>query len=205
LNADDIIKKIRQFYDTDSKKFYSIKEILEIEIAGKAMKRENIRVLHSKLCEGSKAYYQKLTGPNGRFKHLRISDIILAQPQNQWIDQHVIAEGEEDEQRNVLTALPKLWEKSCTHTVILGEGGMGKTVSLIRLWNEYLEKSYEKTPVPVFIALNEYNQISDASKREDFIASMIKKNYGNQMVSHEDIWEIMKAPLFKRRMVSYLL
>ena len=195
LNADELIKKIHQFYDTDSKKFYRIKEILELEIAGKAMKKENIKLLRSKLFEGSKAYYQKLTGINGRFKHLRISDIILTQPKNQWIDQHVIAEGEEDEQRNVLTALPKLWGKSCKHTVILGEGGMGKTVSLIRIWNEYLEKSYEKIPIPVFIALNEYNQISDASKRENFIVSLIKKNYGDQMVSHEDIWEIMKAPL----------
>ena len=77
----------------------------------KAMKREKIRLLRSKLFEGSKAYYEKLTGTNGRFKHLRISDIILTQPKNEWIDQHVIAEGEENEQGNVLTALPKLWEK----------------------------------------------------------------------------------------------
>ena len=107
----------------------------------------------------------------------------------------MIAEGEETEQGNVLTALPKLWEKRCKHTVILGEGGMGKTVSLIRLWNEYLEKSCEETPVPVFIALNEYNQISDSSKREDFIVSIIKKNYGDQMVSHEAVCEIMKEPI----------
>ncbi len=197
LNADDLIEETRNIYDSDGEKFHRIKEVLEVEIGGKAIKKKDLKLLRSKLFNSSKAYYEMLTGPNGRFKHLDISDIILSHPKNEWINQSVSLEGEKENPKNIMESLPFLWKKKCKHSVILGEGGMGKTVSIIRLWAEYLEKKDKKTSVPIFIALNEYNQISDASKREDFIVSMIKKNNGDETVSKEAIWKIMKTPIQK--------
>jgi hypothetical protein len=40
----------------------------------------------------------------------------------------------------VITLLPRLWNGSCEHGVIVGAGGMGKTVSLVRLWKTYLDR-----------------------------------------------------------------
>lgn len=194
FNANDLIEEIQQIYSSNQEKFYHIKEVLEVEIAGKAMKRENLKLLRSKLLKGSQKYYDALTGSSGRFKHLDISKIILSHPKNDWINQQVLIEGMAKSPQNVIEALPLLWKKACRHSVILGEGGMGKTVSIVRLWEDYLKKQNEISPVPIFIALNEYNQISDASKRENFILSMIKRGYGRTL-TNEEIWELMKTPI----------
>lgn len=58
LNADDLLIEIHQIYDLNREKFYRIIEVLEMEIAGKAMKKENLRRVRSKLLEGSKRYYE---------------------------------------------------------------------------------------------------------------------------------------------------
>jgi 5-methylcytosine-specific restriction endonuclease McrA len=58
LNADDLIEEISRIYDSDRDKFYRIKEILEVEIAGKAMKREN---KSTKPENGSNAFEQDFT------------------------------------------------------------------------------------------------------------------------------------------------
>lgn len=191
FNADDLARKIKKIYDKDKNKFYRIKEVLEEEIAGKLQKKENIKNLLLQLFKGSKQYNNALRGPNGRFKHLDISDIILANPKNEWIDQQVAVGIGESNFPNIMTALPNLWKKDCPHAVILGEGGMGKTVSLIRLWEEYLKEYKPGKPVPVFIQLNEYNQAPE-SERKNFIASTIRHNYLDHSISIDDIREAMK-------------
>jgi WD40 repeat protein len=197
LNADDLIEEISRIYESDRDKFYRIKTLLEVEIAGKVMRKENLKLLRFSLLEGSKKYYEALTGSGGRFRHINISDTILSRPRNEWINQQVSSEGEKGSPDNVLEALPIFWEKDCKHSVILGEGGMGKTVSIVRLWEDYLKNRDENSPIPIFIALNEYNQISGASDREDFILATIKRNYFNGTVSDEEIWDITKTPLQK--------
>ena len=194
LNANDLIKEIRRVYESDEKKFTKIKEILEVEIAGKAQKRDNLKLLRSKLLEGSQKYYNALRGPNGRFKLLKISDLILSRPTNEWIIQHVLIEGEDETPRNILEALPLLWKREYKHSLVLGDGGMGKTVSIIRLWKDYLDKQNEEYPVPIFIALNEYNQITDTSNREKFIVNQIRNKYDGN-ITNEDIWEVIKNPI----------
>jgi WD40 repeat protein len=194
LNADDLIKNIRRIYDSDIDKFYRIKEILEVEIAGKAMKKADIKLIRFKLFEGSKKYHEALTSSNGRFRHLNISDLILSRPINEWIMQNVLIEGEDETPRNILEALPLLWKREYKHSFILGDGGMGKTVSIVRLWKDYLDKQQTDSPIPIFIALNEYNQIAVASNREKFIVNQIRKKY-DESITSEDIWEVMKSPI----------
>jgi WD40 repeat protein len=88
----------------------------------------------------------------------------------------------------IIEVLPILWKSEVKHAVIVGEGGMGKTVSLIQWWENLLgpgEKSIP-VPVPVSIALNEFNQVSEA-KREGFILETIRKGECvKTLVGHTD-------------------
>ena len=175
---------------SDNKNYEIVINLKEMRIVKKEAQIED---LHHTLFNGSKKYHDALTGVNGRFKHLKIADTILSQPENEWIETRVSVDG--DNSLNVLSALPVLWKKECKHTVIVGEGGLGKTVSLIRLWDENTQIYEPGKPVPIFIALNEYNQASDTSDRNDFIISMIKDYYLDDSVSDADVWEAMKTPI----------
>jgi hypothetical protein len=90
-----------------------------------------------------------------------------------------------------------LWKLKVKHAVIVGEGGMGKTVSLVQWWENLLgagDAGEKSNPVPVFIALNDFNQVSEA-KREGFILESISKNYGLGKTSPGQIESLMKTPL----------
>ncbi|MDQ1350845.1 MAG: hypothetical protein QG657_1147, partial [Acidobacteriota bacterium] len=167
----------------------------------------------------SRAYYDLLRGPNGRFRFLKISDILFTGAETKWLETHIeIDENSQDlfekspaargadksfskeppgcRRHSIIEVLPILWESEVKHAVIVGEGGMGKTVSLIQWWENLLgpgEKSIP-VPVPVFIALNEFNQVSEA-KREGFILETIRKNYGLSKITLDQIETLMKTPL----------
>lgn len=212
---------IRKPYEYDPENGTWIKnEIFKVVIdikKGIIVKKEApIEDFHLTLFNNSRKYYNALTGPNGRFKHLKIADIILPHSENEWIETHVAMgdakeaegmdgmKGDGDRSLNVLYALPMLWEKDCKHSVVVGEGGMGKTVSLIRLWEEYTKEYNTEKPLPIFIQLNEYNhrlatgtmvEASEASQYTNYIVSMIKENYLDASVTDADIWEVMKTPI----------
>ncbi len=98
-----------------------------------------LRFLKQMLIQGSQSYHCSLTGENGRFRRLHIEDILLtaAESEKEWVQQPVsLEEGNNDSHtgETVITLLPRLWNRSCHHAAIVGEGGMGKTVSLVRLW-----------------------------------------------------------------------
>ncbi|HLP44936.1 MAG TPA: NACHT domain-containing protein, partial [Candidatus Kapabacteria bacterium] len=164
------------------------------------------------LFQGSRSYHDALRGPNGRFRYLRISDILLTGAETKWLETYVEFEEKSPAARgadksftkeppgrrghSIIEVLPILWKSDVKHAVIVGEGGMGKTVSLIQWWENLLgsgEKSIP-VPVPVFIALNEFNQVSEA-KREGFILETIRKNYGLDKITLDQIESIMKTPL----------
>jgi hypothetical protein len=62
-------------------------------------------------------------------------------------------------------------------------------------------------PVPVFIALNEFNQVKEEN-RQGFILNYIRENYCDSSTSIEEIWDAMKQPVpkdaFKPRVVLLL-
>jgi hypothetical protein len=213
LTLDDLIIKIKEIYRQDRERFNNILEFLEDEFGdNREPARRETGDLYKILLEGSRKYYDALKGPNGRFKNLRISDIILPRLPNEWIATHAATDSTADAEikkttaeyvgiekkrkiLNVLDALPVMWKKECKHTVIVGEVGMGKTVSLIHWWEKYLENRGETKPVPVFIELNEFNQLKE-EKRDGFILSMIYDHYGNPSITtREEIWEAMKRPM----------
>lgn len=82
LNLRDIQNEIKKIYREDNRRFQRIRDFLLEELGpGRPKKVDTLKILG----EGSKKYYRSLRGPNGRFRFLRIADIIL--PQTQTPDQ----------------------------------------------------------------------------------------------------------------------
>ncbi|MCP5054801.1 MAG: SMEK domain-containing protein, partial [bacterium] len=164
INCTDLMREITTIYREDPNRFKAIEEALEREFSDEKQEKPKEAPLLERLAMGSHRYHDNLRGPRGRFKHLQIADLILTgaerKKKTEWIRQPVSLEGDTNRNETVIELLPRLWDKPHPHAVIVGEGGMGKTVSLIRLWERLLEgnKKGEKGPVPVFIPLNEYNE-----------------------------------------------
>jgi WD40 repeat protein len=180
--------------------------------------------VQSILYRGSGKYYKALRSPTGRFRYLDISEILLPGTVNKLIDTMVsintpieevnnkklfgggqgdgileqITPGRRRQNSlNILEVLPVLWKMEIKHAVIVGDGGMGKTVSLLQWWKQLLEPGELDKPVPVFIALNELNQVPER-KREDFIIASVLNNYVDddvESLTETDIKKIMKTPL----------
>jgi hypothetical protein len=225
LNDRDLIKEIEKIYQQDNKRFQRIREFLENQFPqGQPKSGVSVKILR----QGSKTFYHKLRGPNGRFRYLDISRIILpgtgADEINQkllrgvqgggfleksppgrrrqksnfiagesWLETRAAIEsvketgkasgandpaGTGQETVTPDRALPLLWQRQVTHAVVLGDGGMGKTVSLIHWWEQLLDEGEQQQgkPVPLFIALNEFNQVPE-EQRKDFIISYILEHY----------------------------
>ncbi len=177
----DVVQQLKTNYLTNPGPFLDILSILEWQFGNKAVEPP-LPFLRQMLIQGSQSYHQALTGENGRFRRLHIEDLLLTRPdtETEWVPQPVsIEEGKNSSHTHetVITLLPRLWNRSCEHAVIVGEGGMGKTVSLVRLWKTYLDRinSGSDEPIPVFIALNEFNHCTNTTG--DFIRSLIAKSY----------------------------
>jgi WD40 repeat protein len=177
----DVVQRLKTNYLTNPEPFHGILSILEWQFGNKAVEPP-LPFLRQMLIQGSQSYHQALTGENGRFRRLHIEDLLLTRPETktEWVPQPVsIEEGKNSSHthKTVISMLPRLWNRSCTHAVIVGEGGMGKTVSLVRLWKTYLDRinSGLDEIIPVFITLNEFNHRTNTSG--DFILSLIAKSY----------------------------
>jgi len=123
---------------------------------GSKGKSDQTTGLFQVLLTGSRSFHRALTGKAGRFRMLHIEDAILPRSasdnKEKWVPQPVTFGNKEDSApslETVVTMMPRLWKQECRHTVITGEGGMGKTVSLVRLWQELLEqKNFYVSSVP---------------------------------------------------------
>jgi len=198
MSIKELLMRMEELYSTDRKRFLQVKNLLAEEwghVEGKINRRQVLKEMY----RGSKRYLASLRGGSGRFRYLKISDILLAptrkSQQKEWLDTPVTVDGKADElvsndnvSTSVLEAIPRLWQEECKHAMLKGEGGMGKTVSLIRLWEQYTVNDDYNTllPVPVFIPLNEYNE-KDDSERKEFIQRMIRRFYLEQKTTRSGI------------------
>ncbi len=202
LSMAELLQRISDFYDEQPETFREIKELLAKEFADQVPGEEKIPLLE-RLYENSRRYRERLRGVDGRFKNLDISETILPRQERKrkrkWIDSQVTFELTDHQRNNsisenILSSLPKLWAEDCKHAVLIGEGGMGKTVSLIRLWEKLTDsKSYELgAPVPLFIPLNEWTRPSKNIKSR-FIVEMINEKYLGRKPEDEEILDLMKS------------
>ena len=123
------------------------------------------------LFSGSLNYLSRLE--TGRFKILHISDLLLPNLKSKWIDTSVLKEDEEHG-LPLEKAIRRLWTDDNAHAILFGPGGAGKTVSFVRFWQKWRDQ--EEGPIPLFIALNEYNTYP-IEKRRQYIFRYIAHNY----------------------------
>ncbi|MDQ1350069.1 MAG: hypothetical protein QG657_370, partial [Acidobacteriota bacterium] len=119
-----------------------------------SMPDKEVESIYTGLKKGSRAYYDLLRGPNGRFRYLKISDILFTGTETKWLETNVDIDNEKFyggpgpaargadksftkeppgcRRHSIIEVLPILWKSEVKHAVIVGEGGMGKTVSLIQ-------------------------------------------------------------------------
>jgi len=160
----------------------------------------NSFAISESIWEGTRRYYNYLK--DTRYKYLKISDLILTKTSDYL--ETTIKLGDKD--LPLLNSIQRLWNSPNKHAVILGEGGMGKTVSIIRLWESYLEQSDERSnlnsyfykPIPIFLALSEFNSINEKD-RDSFIINSIGKKYLGYKSLGSDLLEqielLLKKPL----------
>jgi hypothetical protein len=203
LSIKEVLMRIEELYSIDRERFLRVKELLSEEWgygAGKINRRQVLEELY----RGSKRYLASLRGGGGRFRYLKISDTLLApareSQRKEWLDTPVTVDGKTDElsskdnvSTSVLEAIPRLWQEECRHAMLKGEGGMGKTVSFIRLWEQYIagDDYNPLLPVPVFIPLNEYNE-TDELERRGVIQRLIRRFYLDKKIREEELLDIFR-------------
>ena len=218
LSIKELLMRMEELYTTDRKRFLRVKDLLEEEW-GYGTGKINRRKVLEELYRGSKRYLASLRGGGGRFRYLKISNILLAptrkSQRKEWLDTPVVLDGKADEfpddervSSNVLEAIPQLWQEACRHAMLKGEGGMGKTVSFIRLWEQYTagDEYNPLLPVPVFIPLNEYNE-TDELERKGFIQRLIRRFYLDEKMQDLDLLNVFREQVKgeKRGMPSVIL
>jgi WD40 repeat protein len=203
-----LLMKIEELYSEERLRFNKVKEILEEEF-GYGNEKISRRKLVEELYRGSKRYLAALRRGGGRFRFLKISDTLLTptrkNKQIEWLETPVVVDAQEanaasddETASSVLVAVPGMWRETCCHALLKGEGGMGKTVSYIRLWEQYTagDNYNPLLPVPVFIPLNEYNETNESGKKE-FIQQMIRRFYLDDSTHQRELMDVFKKPFKK--------
>lgn len=139
LNGVDLKRDIRQIYDDDREKFHRIKEILEIEIAGKAMKREKVseEVIRS-IRENISCYAHT---------ELFVKPEVDFEPNESYI-------GKKTDVIQILGNIEK--------AIIIGEIGLGKTTLCCKYTTE--KETLEKFCLPLMIPLKNYKPALNVSR-----------------------------------------
>lgn len=158
--------------------------------------------LQNTLRAGSKAQFERLQ--KGRYKYLNIESILVSEINlGKYLDVQVKTDTQV---ASLELAVQALWQNKKTQALLVGDGGMGKTVSLLLLWRDLLFE--ENGPVPVFIPLNEYNSASEA-ERSDFVVRYLCKNLLNipepPAETVNALWKLFETPREGRPSMILLL
>ncbi|HWV31993.1 MAG TPA: caspase family protein [Dyadobacter sp.] len=158
--------------------------------------------LQNTLRAGSKAQFERLQ--KGRYKYLNIESILVSEINlGKYLDVQVKTDTQV---ASLELAVRALWQNKKTQALLVGDGGMGKTVSLLLLWRDLLFE--ENGPVPVFIPLNEYNSASEA-ERSDFVVRYLCKNLLNipepPAETVNALWKLFETPREGRPSMILLL
>lgn len=178
----------------DGGEFFFIPKTTRLDQSYKSFILEDENSIREKLREGSKYYFRSLK--RGRFAFLNISELILPE-----IGKSIIQTKVKHNRRKspLLEISNKIWkEKKLNESegnfFLMGEGGMGKTVGCLKIWEEYLDDN--NAPIPIFIPLNEYNNFKYNENSANFIFDFIQRNYlGYAEVTVSEInrlWDVFR-------------
>lgn len=115
--------------------------------------------------EKSKLCYQRMTDDNGRFSYFECNDKLF--PSAHPIQSRYITETSDQ-----LSDVSKFYQDQ-GHLLLIGEGGIGKTTSLLKAWKDLLENYEQYRIIPFYIPLNEANSVS----LTNFIESYLQETY----------------------------
>lgn len=169
LDSGDVLTELRK--DTSSEKACCVLNILEGHFGGE--QSLSVYSLSKHLRKGSQKFYSDLR-KNGRFRYLDIVEQLLPQSQVYITEPLVELQSQPGNIGSLKESIETLQEQTPRHVVLVGEGGLGKTVSLLILWQQYLE---DENTIPIFIPLNDYNQADD---RRHFVRNYIARYYLQQ-------------------------
>ncbi len=138
------------------------------------------------LKESSLKYFEFLIGPNGRFRYVRITK---KSEENQQAEGNFIqtpltlyinSEGQEKERSedvSLFSCLSALWAQKYHHTFLTGQGGAGKTLSMLRLWHMFVTNSDHYSPIPLFVPLDKFNPIDHNRSPRTIIQKIIQQYF----------------------------
>ena len=131
------------------------------------------------LYKSSQQRFQSLR--EGAFRYLKIEDALLREIQpetpagdTRFIPINVSFMGAEQE---LEAAVRRSWNQDPLHTILIGKGGMGKTVSLVHLWEQSLS-AFPNTlgPIPLYLPLEEINDW-EGNRKNHFLEDQLFQHY----------------------------
>lgn len=131
------------------------------------------------LKRGSRQYYHQLLLEKQLVINEEILPTIISSPSELSSGPLFTSTEADGKEFSIKDGIEELWLTGRYHAVLLGEGGMGKTVTLLHIWKNLLEGD----SVPIFLNLNEYNTASE-TERQGFIIKRIVQRY----LLGGDIW-----------------
>ena len=127
------------------------------------------------LLKKSSLVYDTVTSPNGRFSFFECNDKLFpaARP---------IQSKYSKSDKKEISDISKFYLE-CGNLLLVGEGGIGKTTSLLKAWKDLLEDHSKYRLIPFYIPLNEANSITNYTKNSetnfiiDYICNYYKINF----------------------------
>ncbi len=114
----------------------------------------------------------------GAFRYLKIEDALLPEAENKDKPALIpinVRLGEEF--LSLESAVYRLWKQKPAHALLIGKGGMGKTVSMVQLWDTFLQKAPgRQSPVPLYLALDEINEW-EGSRKNNYLDEQLAHYY----------------------------
>ncbi|MDX1908760.1 MAG: trypsin-like peptidase domain-containing protein, partial [Bacteroidia bacterium] len=165
-------------------------------VLGLRLKAPETESLAGRLRAGARAYHTRETAPGRRLHIAQFEEMLLtaaapAVRPFEWLPENLVGfEGQKLGRRNTVE---QLWGREIRHCLIIGEGGQGKTVSMVKLWEAYLDAA----PLPLFIALNDYNERGKTHPKDFLLAYLADRYLGEESLRDETraaLWQWLCSP-----------
>ena len=144
--------------------------VLEKETDISLNKDQYSNIIHELLYQSS-FVYNTLTSENGRFSFFECNDKLF--PAARPIQSKFCKSD-----RNKISDISKFYLEE-GNLLLVGEGGIGKTTSLLKAWKDLLENSDKYHLIPFYVPLNEANSIAEnlTDSKKGFIINFIHSYY----------------------------